>query len=372
MSRTPGTRRIRKPAPRGPATGRRRSGWEQDPATIRALFLEPFVAELEGGVADVDGFLRRYGFSSLRPDRPYEQVPLRQFVALAEAMANRLDRPFLGLELGQRFKLADFGLFYPLFTLVDNVRSALDRFIQFQSAWQTHTSMDVVRGEQLSIYRYCIQDPTIWPRRQDAEFALASICSLIRDLTQARWQPVEVEFEHEVGEREARLRQFFRCPVSGGHPANLIVIANDDLRRPVRRRPGPRDGDLLPMLERHLLDLLGAPRQDRRSLIEHTSWLVARRLGRASVEIDAVAAEMNLSARTLRRRLALEGTSFRAILQEQRRIKLETLLRDGVAPLAQLAESLGYSDPAVLSRAFRAWTGTCIRRFTDRNAEPAD
>jgi AraC-like DNA-binding protein len=344
------------------------SVWESDPATIRAFFLTPFIQELQRGRGDSDGFLRKYGFSASKPDRLYDRVPLRQYVALLEAIAKRLERPFLGLDIGQKFTVADTGPFYALFTLVPDVRSALDRLAQFQSTWQTHTSMDVLRGRDTTIYRYGVQDPTIWPRRQDAEYALASMCSLIRDLTTARWTPVEVEFEHDIKDRQARLSRYFRCPVAGGRPSNLMVIANDDLARPLRRHIGSHDAAMLPILERHLIDLLDTPTAGHQNRAQHTALLVARRLGRASVEIDDVAAEMNLSGRSLRRHLEQEGTSFREVLKEQRRSKLEAILKEGDAPLSMLAEALSYSDRAVLSRAFRSWTGTSLRRYSKRRS----
>jgi AraC-like DNA-binding protein len=342
------------------------SVWQSDPATIRAFFLTPFVREFQKERRDADAFLKKYGFSASAPDRLYDRVPLRQFVALVEAMAKRLERPYLGLELGQAFTVADFGPFYALFTLVPDLRSALDRLAQFQSAWQTHTSMDVLRGKDTTIYRYGVHDPTIWPRRQDAEYAIASICSVIRDLTTPRWQPVEVEFEHGIRDRHARLSRYFRCPVAGGRPSNLMVIANDDLARPLHWRIGPHDAAMLPILERHLIDLLGAPSTGHQNCAQHTALLLARRLGRAGVEIDDVAAEMNLSGRSLRRRLEQQGTSFRGILKEQRRSKLEAILKEADAPLSMLAEALSYSDPAVLSRAFRSWTGTSLREYSKR------
>ena len=77
---------------------------------------------------------------------------------------------------------------------------------------------------------------------------------------------------------------------------------------------------------------------------------------------------MNLSGRSLRRHLEQEGTSFREVLKEQRRSKLEAILKEGDAPLSMLAEALSYSDRAVLSRAFRSWTGTSLRRYSKRRS----
>lgn len=341
-----------------------RGSWENDPATIRALFLAPLFQEVGKSGVDLDKFLKRYGFSASQSKGLYERVSLRQFVSLTEDVAEHLERPFLGLELGQKFALADFGPFYAMLTLSDDLRSALNRLARFQSSWQTYTTLEIHRGRETTIYRYSIQDPTIWPRRQDAEFVLASICSVIRQLTTDRWRPMEVEFEHSVTGRHARLARHFRSPVAGNRASNSMIMGNTELDRPLRWSIGPRDTALLPILERHLLDLFGTPPQGGQTCAQHTTLLVARRLGQTAVDIDSVAHEMNLSPRTLRRRLLNEGTSFRQILQEQRRTKLETILEDGRTPLAALTGRLSYSDPAVLSRAFKTWTGISLRQYS--------
>ncbi len=92
-------------------------------------------------------------------------------------------------------------------------------------------------------------------------------------------------------------------------------------------------------------------------LSERTSAHIARTLGHAALSLETTAARFGMSSRNLRRRLADEGTSFRKLLQIQRRTKIEAVLSDGRVPLTTLAAWLSYSDGSVLSRAFKSWTG---------------
>lgn len=333
------------------------------PSTIRAFFLAPLVRELGRHGIEIDGFLRHYGLSAAQLTSLYERVPLRHFVAMAEDLAHRLDRPFLGLELGKCTSLADLGPFYAMFLLARDLSGALAGLARYQSAWQTNTLMEIVRGKETSACRYLIQDPEIWPRRQDAEFALASITALIRQLTSARWHPAAVEFEHDIAGRATVLSQFFKAPVSGNRPANLLLISSRDMEQPLRSRLGLEEGDVAPILERHLRELLGPPVEAAHSCVERVGALVARRVGRADVTIDVIAAEMNMSVRSLRRHLSAEGSSFRQILRVHRRTMMETILSSDDARLGDLAGRLNYSDSAVLSRAFKTWTGMSPRQY---------
>ncbi|GGY49853.1 hypothetical protein GCM10007148_18160 [Parvularcula lutaonensis] len=70
----------------------------------------------------------------------------------------------------------------------------------------------------------------------------------------------------------------------------------------------------------------------------------------------AVARALGMSVATLRRRLAEEGQSFRALRTETLEKQADQLLRTDL-PLVQVAERLGFSDVRSFSRAFKAWTG---------------
>lgn len=63
------------------------------------------------------------------------------------------------------------------------------------------------------------------------------------------------------------------------------------------------------------------------------------------------------------RHLTQDGTSFRQILQARRRTAIEAILSSNGARLADLAGSMSYSDSAVLSRAFKSWTGMSPRAY---------
>lgn len=70
-----------------------------------------------------------------------------------------------------------------------------------------------------------------------------------------------------------------------------------------------------------------------------------------------VAALLNISPSTLKRRLQLEGTTFQQQLDEVRRSRAMELLRLPTLTIEQVGRHLGYSDSANFTRGFRKWTG---------------
>ncbi|WP_416961914.1 AraC family transcriptional regulator [Streptomyces sp. Agncl-13] len=76
-----------------------------------------------------------------------------------------------------------------------------------------------------------------------------------------------------------------------------------------------------------------------------------------------IAARLAMSAQTLRRRLAAEGTSFQRIRDQLRRDVAIAALAEGTVSIEDLAHRLGFSEPSAFHRAFKRWTGSAPRSY---------
>ena len=74
-------------------------------------------------------------------------------------------------------------------------------------------------------------------------------------------------------------------------------------------------------------------------------------------KMPQIAAMINLSSRTYRRRLADENTSYQEILDEVRAEHATQYLKESGMSIAGIANRLGYSDPSNFRRAYHRWTG---------------
>jgi AraC-like DNA-binding protein len=88
-----------------------------------------------------------------------------------------------------------------------------------------------------------------------------------------------------------------------------------------------------------------------------------RRDPSAMPSIETVAHELHIASRSLRRRLAGEGTSYRALLNEVRQALAEELLLSAHLKLSDIAERLGYAEPAPFITAFKRWKGVSPDRY---------
>lgn len=84
--------------------------------------------------------------------------------------------------------------------------------------------------------------------------------------------------------------------------------------------------------------------------------------------LEATAAQLCTSSRTLKRRLQEHGLSFQQLLDESRHRDSMRLLENRALSVEEVAARVGYSSPANFSRAFRKWTGQTPGAFRGRGA----
>ena len=91
--------------------------------------------------------------------------------------------------------------------------------------------------------------------------------------------------------------------------------------------------------------------------------LIEEMLPHERFTIGCVAAQLDVSIRTLQRRLEDCGLSFKALVDDIRRSIAIQLVRAGEHAATEIAFMLGYSDQAHFIRAFKRWTGMPPRQF---------
>jgi AraC-like DNA-binding protein len=82
---------------------------------------------------------------------------------------------------------------------------------------------------------------------------------------------------------------------------------------------------------------------------------LARTLPQGEVGQEAIARSLNLSLRSMQRKLRQEGTSFRELLEETRRSLAAQYGRDSTLSASEIAYLLGFAEASSFSRAMRRW-----------------
>lgn len=79
-------------------------------------------------------------------------------------------------------------------------------------------------------------------------------------------------------------------------------------------------------------------------------------LARGKVRRETIASLLDMSERTLCRRIASEGTTFANLVDDLRRDLAQSHIQQGYSP-TEIAYSIGFSDPSNFYRACRRWFG---------------
>ena len=88
--------------------------------------------------------------------------------------------------------------------------------------------------------------------------------------------------------------------------------------------------------------------------------------------LEAVAKHLNMTTRTLRRRLSDEKTSFRGLVDELRMQVAIKYLRDTDLAIEEITYALGFEDAANFRRAFRRWTNHGPLEFRRHSRDESD
>jgi AraC-like DNA-binding protein len=145
--------------------------------------------------------------------------------------------------------------------------------------------------------------------------------------------------------------------VAAGPPEIVTAEATDE--QPVRAGMDRMAGRFfLRLLDRY------TPAPPRTATVaRRVAEALRRDLHAAAPTLARIASELALSARTLNRQLAAEGTTYQRVLDDLRRDEALRLARDEQRPLKAIAAAVGFADPRCFRRAFKRWTGTTPQQF---------
>jgi AraC-like DNA-binding protein len=176
-----------------------------------------------------------------------------------------------------------------------------------------------------------------------------------------------IEIEFEAPDYRADYETLGDCPIQFGCEHNQLRLSLSSLAQ--------RNPEHCPSTWRHLLQLCERELEQltrTRSLRERIIQLLGPLLnGGREPDLEEVAARLKLPTWTLRRKLAEEGTQFRAILNDTRRDLAMTYIRDTELAFGEIAYLLGFASAEAFQRAFKRWNGQTPGEFRRSHRQSA-
>lgn len=317
---------------------------------IRSGALEGFrdyVLELGG---DPGALLRRAGLSPQALEAPDRLIPIEGFRRVLDLAAETTGVARFGLHLSQRQSLAKLGAVGYLATHAQSLRHAMRGLARHIGVHDAATMLSVEDSGDSCLWRLDQIDSAPAAAVQQVDLALGLAVKFTRSVLRPGWNPQVVYLQHARPRDAGHYARVFRCPVQFGAPLDGLDVARADMDQSL----ATADPGLYRVLRRHL-DLLAAQRRQPAS--SRVRAVIMAELAGGAVALEQVARRLSMSRTTLQRALRDEGCSFQGLLDEIRLAAACRYLREGDRPLAQIALDLGYSEPAVFTRAFKRMCG---------------
>jgi AraC-like DNA-binding protein len=332
--------------------------------TTEARVANLIIDDLRRRRLPVDGLLKELGLRQTDLATPEHRLPHVLVLRLIERAASLVGDASYGLRLGASRDTRDRGLLGFLLlnspTLMDGITN-LQRYSKVVGE-----NLEIERNGAQVVLRFREADPALRGLRHNSDFIAASVMRGCRDLTRQAISPIRAEFIGEEPSPKVEYADILGCPIKFGAEWDALVYAEETTRLPAKGA----DDKLLRVLQEACQKIIG-PTPKIQDLVHEVRELIIGKLPKGSANIDAVADELNMSNKTLERRLADRGQSFSALLDETRCKTAKHYLEETDMRVSQIAYMAGYTEPAALVRAFRRWTGTTPMKFRDRYRDAA-
>jgi AraC-like DNA-binding protein len=190
---------------------------------------------------------------------------------------------------------------------------------------------------------------------------LATLLRFSRFIYRPTFNPLRVYLRRPEPSRNVdKFNACFRAPIEFGSAENTLTF---DIRDMMVRLPAA-NAELARQNDQVVMSLL--KQIDRSDIIARVRASFIGLLPSGECSKQNVAAQLNMSERTLQNRLMARGTSYSALLSETRRELAEQYMNQRLYSVSEVAFLLGFSEISSFSRAFRAWTSESPSRYRER------
>ena len=327
-------------------------------STVGAINVSDLVDALGALGADKAALLAGAGLTPKALRDPDTRIPSSSVLVLLELAERQLHDPVVGLHAGERVHTRG-PLFYLLLSS-PRFSEGLACLKRFARVALDTSEVTISVGDEVVSVTVDPGDPVVEQSHHAVDFMMGAILASIRRAVPG-FQRLGIDLVHKrVGEQEEAERAF-GCSVRFGSRRNVLRFPTSMLTK----APGAANPAIAEQVRTYTAALharvTSGKLQDRvadavRALLDDGSradrFLVARRL--------------NISERTLRRRLREEKTTLKLVRDRVRAETSRALLSNPSLKVEAVAQCVGFTEAASFSRAFTRWSGCSPARYRAR------
>ena len=326
-------------------------------STLRRLLYEALAAL---GFDPTDTYRRAYAGVALAAPllearEEHDNAP--RFWQALEGISGDVD---IGLHLGEVMQPRPMDVVSYLLLAARDLRQGLQAFVRFQHILSGGFAARLEEQGDEARLVIDLNYREVGSLRQQME-CLAVLLTKMLVSAGGELPLLGVEFRHRAPRKLAEHRRLLGVEPRFSRPHDVLILPRALLSRP-SRSASPRLFEVLSEeAEKQLAGLL-----ENQLLVRVRYWLEVN-LGTTVCSLEACALALDSNRSALQRSLSEQGSSFRALHDEVRRLRALRLLDQGLG-IREVARACGFAELSPFYRAFRRWQGGTPRGLLSRRA----
>ncbi|EDY85464.1 transcriptional regulator, AraC family, putative [gamma proteobacterium HTCC5015] len=266
------------------------------------------------------------------------------------------------LELGAYIRFESLGVIGQLIATATSTRQALEQYNEFKDIIHPFAEFSIREEDGQTIIAYAGDED--WPISKSAryeEIFMTSLVTIGRFMHGDKYQITEASFRHAEPDYIEQYERIFQAPVLFNQSECHIRVPSEVMNSSLSGA-SPQFNQSFAEKAQVLLSRLPSDS----SLAAEVVQAIESKIGYAVFSMQDIAGELNMTQRTLQRRLKEEGTSYAQLRDSVRFRFAEEYLRDSSMDMATIAANLGFSEPANFYAAFKRWQGMSPGEYRKR------
>lgn len=305
---------------------------------------------------EADRLCRQAGIDleALRSDRPL-YLSIQQQSDLFETAARLSGDPLFGLHFGERLQLAALGIVGAVIRNSKTIGEALENCAAYSPLLTDLFNLTVTLRDDRFVIRLIpyLEKLQEYPvlKKQLLELSMAFVLHEMDGLLLIKMEPSLVQLPYEE-QHSKEYQRVFRTSAVVRSPEYVMEFAYSLLKEPILTA----NYELQNVLIHRLTDMY-RKYPDPTSVSSRIAQLMKGSSYLGIPDLRAMSANLNMSVRTLQRKLKDEGVTYQQLVESVRKSIAIDYLNAGRHPIKQISFMLGYNDPGAFTRAFKKWTG---------------
>ena len=299
---------------------------------------------------ETERVLRRLGLSADLSNDAELSVGTDAYLRLFDAAIAEANRPGAEMELAMAYAHSPFVPPIFAFSCAETLSLGLSRLADFKPLIGP-IAIEVSRPNHGLHVEITVTDPQYPMSPSLGLFELLYIVECARSFTGTHVVPVQTSLSGPLELEEAYVEHLGGTPKTSGVVS--ITFSPEDADRPLITRSPSFWQTIEPGFLEQLEERLGTA-----TMSDRIKKALVEALPGGSTSVDDMAQRLNVSKRSLQRRLSEEGTSFQELLNSTRYEMSERYLKDSGLSVPEISYLLGFRDTSSFFRAFHGWTGT--------------